>query len=220
MESFEILISENFCNEVKSFHDLENSQKEQINSDKIQKKLVRAYLRYIYKELKKRSSRRELSFKIFYNYLHMPKCLSSNIFRCFDLNGKGFLSELEFVNGLFNLFLSDYSSRNYADLIFKILDSREKEEITYEEVLFLISSTFSERLSSNFTNLKPKLKEFFQSSYSITKDEFGKNKENFILKIFNKFFIENTPFNQQGLDYFSCVMSKEDLECKIYFNCI
>ena len=94
--------------------------------------LVKEYLTCIFEFLS--NSNEKIDFITFYNYLSLPFFISEKIFSSLTLNQ--YLSQKEFVNGLYNLY--DWNIEHKIKFVFSLFNINKDNYIYYDDVKLLL----------------------------------------------------------------------------------
>jgi tRNA A-37 threonylcarbamoyl transferase component Bud32 len=196
-----------------------------IKSNPNWKLILTEYFGYCFQDLAQEPSNEDESYKLFSltqfsAYLDLPILISEKIFKIFNRSGKGYLTELEFIEGMIKLYFG--SLHEILEVIFNIFlfdDLNEGQkltifEINFQDVLLIMkiisqegedeeNRKFAEALFNQDIERSLDFMEFEENIKNVSSDilikilSFIYNRQPFTLKSL-KFFEENSNWSSKS----------------------
>ena len=188
--------------------------------------LFTKYLKEVFNDLSNaidKEGHKYLTRMTFYDYIKLPIFIAEKLFSSFSVTSKAGLSETEFVNGFFKLYMGNFEET--TGVIFNLLDFNKDGKINKEDAKIILSylpiHEIKEEISNNKNDLLNKVfgaqiksLEEIDSIVSEAFDKYGgemnitqfteivteKNSERFLQILC--FLYEQIPFGSQNIEVF------------------
>ena len=167
------------------------------------------YLKQVANDLSNRSANGKNKYinKLnFFEYMKIPFFVSSKLYNSFITNKEeDELSEDEFVNGLFKLYLGNFQET--AKIIFNLLDYDKKNKINKEDVKLMLNHLLFKNSQSNEDTIK-RINSILNTTFSKLNNELSFNqflevilkKSSDIYLQFIYYFYHNKPFSLENIN--------------------
>jgi len=165
--------------------------------------IFKEYLEKTFESLVKRmeGESRKISKTVFSTYVELPLIVANKIFKEFDKDLDGYLCQVEFTQGMFDLYFGSYEK--LLELTFNLMKFVEGGVIFREDAKLLMVYLNSQL--GIFSDIEIYLNEFFGNKQELSYEEYkniiSSSSPNLFLVIL-LFLYKNQPFTEEGLKYF------------------
>jgi Ca2+-binding EF-hand superfamily protein len=169
---------------------------------------LKGYLSELFNDLVYKSgieNKEALGKSYFQDFLNLPLFISDKIFNVIDTDAKGYLTKLDFVEGLFNLFAGEINQR--IKLAFQIFDFNHDGKIEYDDICLILShfhflNNTNDTLSLLQKILNRSLDEFKEVDYDSYLNYISTSSSDFVL-LFLYYLHLFKPYHDDSVKFYS-----------------